>query len=172
MAGEGLPFYVWSKMAAPGQSPWDVGRQRAMRETGSFSYRNAIVREEAGEIVACLIAYGLKDDPASSNHSQIPPMFAPLQQLEDMAAGTWYVNVVATYPGHRGRGHGQALMAVAENAARKAGYRGLSLVVADANVTARRLYEGLGYAEEAQLPMEKEDWQHPGSNWVLYLKAL
>ncbi|HEX6094114.1 MAG TPA: hypothetical protein VFZ07_12215, partial [Dongiaceae bacterium] len=40
-AGEGLPLYLWGKMAAAGESAWDVGRRRAARDEGSFSYRNA-----------------------------------------------------------------------------------------------------------------------------------
>jgi hypothetical protein len=36
-AGEGLPLYLWEKMAKPGETAWDVGRIRAEREQGSFS---------------------------------------------------------------------------------------------------------------------------------------
>jgi len=45
MAGEGLPLYLWTKLAAPGQSPSEVGQERARRESGAFSYRTTIVRE-------------------------------------------------------------------------------------------------------------------------------
>src|SRR5262245_41533083 len=44
-AGEGLPLYLWSRMTEPGESAWDVGRRRAAREEGSFSYRNATIIE-------------------------------------------------------------------------------------------------------------------------------
>ena len=36
MAGEDLPFYLWTGMAEAGEDPWCVGRRRALRETGSF----------------------------------------------------------------------------------------------------------------------------------------
>lgn len=52
LAGEGLPLHLWERMAAPGQSPWDVGRARARRDTGGFSWRNATVREAKGRVVA------------------------------------------------------------------------------------------------------------------------
>ena len=42
-AGEGLPLYLWKKMAEPGETAWEVGRRRAKREDGGFSYRNATV---------------------------------------------------------------------------------------------------------------------------------
>ena len=40
-ASEGLALYLWTKMAGPGGDPWAFGRERASRETGGFSYRNA-----------------------------------------------------------------------------------------------------------------------------------
>ena len=170
-AGEGMPLYLWTRMAEAGQSPWDVGRERAKREEGSFSYRNAVVREEDGRVAACLIGYRLADTPEPHDYGALPPMFVPLQQLEDLAAGTWYVNVVATYPDYRGKGYGTALMSVAERLAAATNSNGMSLVVADANRGARRLYERLGYAERARRPMVKEDWSNPGSEWVLLVRT-
>ena len=51
-AGEGLPLYLWGKLASVGETAWDVGRLRAARETGSFSYRNATIIEHAGHVAA------------------------------------------------------------------------------------------------------------------------
>ena len=172
MAGEGLPLYVWSQMTEGGKSPWDVGRERAMRESGGFSYRNAVVRVQDDRVVAGLIGYPLDDTPAPVDYSDIPAMFVPLQQLEDLAPGTWYVNVLATYPEYRGRGYGRELLAMAEALAQDLGKHGLSIIVADSNTAARRLYERQGYAERARRPMIKATWQHPGSDWVLMLKTL
>ncbi|MGI9385878.1 MAG: hypothetical protein ACR2OX_00465 [Methyloligellaceae bacterium] len=44
-AGEGLPHYLWSEMTEPGERAWDVGRRRARREDGGFSYLNATMIE-------------------------------------------------------------------------------------------------------------------------------
>ncbi|MDZ7841900.1 MAG: GNAT family N-acetyltransferase [Gammaproteobacteria bacterium] len=172
MAGDGMPLYIWSGMAEPGQSPWDVGRARAGRETGSFSYRNAVVLEHDEGVAACLIGYPLENDPAPADYSDIPPMFVPLQQLEDMAPGTWYVNVLATYPEQRGKGFGRGLLEVAEAIAADLGKSGLSIIVSDANAGARRLYERQGYIEKAKRPMVKNGWRNRGANWVLLVKNL
>lgn len=172
MAGEGMPLYLWSNMASGDQSPWEVGRERARRESGGFSFRNSTVREEAGKAVALLVGYPLDDDPEAIDYSGMPPMFVPLQQLEDLAPATWYINVLAAYPEQRGRGFGSELLAIAEAKAIASGKRGLSLVVSDSNTGARRLYERQGYREAAQRPMVKEDFEHPGENWVLLLKDL
>jgi ribosomal protein S18 acetylase RimI-like enzyme len=171
MAGEGLPFYLWSGMGTPDQSPWEVGQERARRETGGFSYRNTIVREEDGRVVASLVGYALDAQPQPTDYTAMPPMFVPLQQLEDRVPGTWYVNVLATYPDFRGNGYGSQLLSVAESIARYTAMRGLSIIVADTNTGARRLYERMGYREEAQRPMVKETWKHPGENWVLLRKS-
>lgn len=98
-------------------------------------------------------------------------MFVPLQQLEDLAPGTWYVNVLATYPSARRKGYGTELLAIAEDLAADCGKRGLSIIVSDANTGARRLYERLGYTEQATRPMVKEQWESPGQNWVLLLNC-
>ncbi len=81
-AGAGLPLHLWSKMAAPGESAWEVGRRRATRPEGGFSYRNATVALHRGECAGCLIGYPLPDEPEPIG-DDMPAMFVPLQELED-----------------------------------------------------------------------------------------
>jgi ribosomal protein S18 acetylase RimI-like enzyme len=101
----------------------------------------------------------------------MPAMFVPLQELENEASGTWYVNVLAAYPEDRGKGHGAALLAIAEKLATDSGRNGLSIIVSDANEGARRLYERCGYREVARRRKVKEDWETPGNHWVLLVKS-
>lgn len=171
-AGEGMPLYLWTGMAGPSESPWAVGRQRALRDSGGFSYRNAVVRDDDGRVVAALIGYPLPDEPEPVDYGDMPPMFVPLQQLEDLVPATWYVNVLATYPEQRGRGYGAELLAIAERLAAETGKQGLSIIVSDANAGARRLYERCGYAEVATRPMVKNGWDNRGDHWVLLKKGL
>jgi ribosomal protein S18 acetylase RimI-like enzyme len=170
MAGEGLPFYLWSQLASGSQSAWDIGQERARRDYGGFSFRNTVVRAESGKVVAALIGYPLDDTPEPVDYSSLPSLFVPLQELEDMAPGTWYVNVLATYPQFRGKGYGSELLGIAESIARDTDKHGLSIIVADTNKAARRLYERAGYREKARRPLVKEQFQHPGKNWVLLVK--
>ncbi|MER6197614.1 GNAT family N-acetyltransferase [Streptomyces sp. NPDC001586] len=58
-----------------------------------------------------------------------------------------YVYDVRVEPGHRGQGHGRALMLLAEHGALAAGARHLALHVVEGNTPARRLYESLGYRD-------------------------
>jgi ribosomal protein S18 acetylase RimI-like enzyme len=170
IAGEGLAAYQWERLAGPGETAWDVGQQRARRETGGFSYRNTVLVDIDGEVCAALIGYPLAEEPEPVDYDELPPMFVPLQQLEDQVPGTWYVNVLAAFPGQRGKGFGGSLLELAEQLASEAGCRGMSLIVSDANVGARRLYERQGYVERDTMPMVKEGWLNPGQNWVLLIK--
>jgi ribosomal protein S18 acetylase RimI-like enzyme len=170
-AGEGMPLYLWGKLAEPGESAWDVGRRRAAREEGSFSYRNATMIEHDGQIAGCLIGYEISDEPAPiAEH--MPPMFVGLQELENLAPGTWYVNVLAVQPAFRNQGLGTRLLARADETARALGKRGLSVIVSDDNAGARRLYERSGYAMRATRAMVKDDWQNDGESWVLLTKSI
>lgn len=171
-AGDGLPLYLWETMAEDGESPWDVGRKRAQREEGAFSYRNALVAEVGGKVAACMIRYGIPDEPGPIDYETMPVLFVPLQELENEAPGTWYVDVLAAYPEYRGRGLGTRMLAAAEREGAQKGYRGTSLIVSDANPGARRLYERCGYVEQATRPMVKDDWENEGRTWVLLTKDL
>src|SRR5215467_10467579 len=126
-AGEGLPSYLWSKMAPPGETAQDIGRKRAARETGSFSYRNATIIEHAGRAAGALIGYVIPDvsEPIPSD---MPAMFVPLQELENLAPGTWYVNVLAVLPQARDLGLGTELLRIADENGRKLGKRSMSVI--------------------------------------------
>ena len=170
-AGEGLPLYLWSKMAGPGETPEEVGLKRAQRETGSFSYRNATIVEHEGRAAGALIGYPIPEAPEPIT-SDMPAMFVPLQELENLAPSTWYVNVLAVLPSFRKLGLGTAMLRLADETGRKLGMSGMSVIVSDANRGARRLYESLGYREVARRTMVKEDWSNDGKEWVLLTKEI
>jgi ribosomal protein S18 acetylase RimI-like enzyme len=166
---EGLPLYWWGKLTEPGETAWEVGRKRAARNDGSFSYRNATVIEYEGRAVGTLIGYEIADHPGPIA-ADMPAMFVPLQELENLAPGTWYVNVLATLPGYRNLGLGSGLLRLAEETGRDLGKRGMSVIVSDTNIAARRLYERSGYRESARRTMIKEDWINEGREWLLLTK--
>jgi ribosomal protein S18 acetylase RimI-like enzyme len=122
-------------------------------------------------VVAALVGYPLADEPKPIDYAATPPMFRALEELEGLAPATWYVNVLATYPEQRGKGHGAQLLGAADRIAADLGCGGLSIIVSDSNKGARRLYERCGYRFRARRPMVKEDWENPGRNWVLLTKV-
>jgi len=170
-AGEGMPLYLWSKLAGTHETAWEVGRMRAARESGSFSYRNTTVLNHDGRSVGCLIGYEIADEKMPVP-PDTPGMFVPLQELENEAPGTWYVNVLAVLPDHRSRGFGSDLLRLADERGRELGKRGMSVIVSNSNSGARRLYEKHGYRESGRRKMIKEGWINEGQEWVLLTKAL
>ena len=170
-ASEGLALYLWTEIAGAGRDPWMIGRERVRSETLGVSYRNAVIAEQSGQPTSGLIGYPLRDNPKPTSE-ELPAVLVPLRELTHLALDTWYVHVLAAYPKYRGRGHGSALLALADNFAAAGEMTGLSLIVSDTNAGARKLYEHCGYREAAQCMMVKEHWQHPGTNWVLMRKDL
>ena len=155
----------------PGEAGWDVGRRRAAREEGSFSYRNATIIEHDGQCAGCLIGYAIPDNPEPVP-DDMPAMFTPLQELENLAPGTWYLNVLAVQPQFRGQGLGTRFLGLADETARVSGKRGISVIISDANIGARRLYERCGYKQSATRLMVKENWENEGQSWVLLTKDI
>jgi ribosomal protein S18 acetylase RimI-like enzyme len=141
IAGHGLPAYVWSLSAEEGQEPIEAGARRAAREDGNFSYRNAVVVEEDGEVVTMVLAYRLPDVGDDASLDEVPEVLRPLLELEFLAPGTFYVNGLATLPRYRGRGLASMLLDAARELAAEAGCDELSIQVFEQNEGALGLYE-------------------------------
>jgi ribosomal protein S18 acetylase RimI-like enzyme len=144
MASRGLASYNWRLMAEAHQAPFEVGRARAMRETGDFSYRNAHIAEVDGAPAGVLIGYVLPDPYDAALIAKASEMFRPLAELESEAAGRWYINVLAVYPEYRGHGIGNALLTHADAVGRIAP-KGMAIIVASQNESALKLYRRAGY---------------------------
>lgn len=168
-ASEGLALCLWTQLAGCGGDPWQVGRSRVSAEARGISYRNALIAELSGKTVGALIGYPL-GDKAESIEPALPALLVPLHELMNMAPDTWYVHALAAYPEHRGGGLGTELLAHAGKLAADAAKPALSLIVSDTNAGARRLYERNGFRETARRRMVKQEWRHPGSEWVLMTK--
>jgi len=162
-AGAGIPRWLWASLAAPGQEPDEIGLERIRRDDTAISWRLTWVAEQGGVPAGCLVATRLPDTPPPFPRD-LPPMFVPLQQLEDLAAGTGHIHMIATAPAFRRSGIGDALMTFADS---ERGSGGMSLIVADANAAAQRLYRRHGYSVTARRAMVKEGWMGAGAEWLL-----
>lgn len=171
MAADDLPLHFWKKSVGPEGDPLAYGRERAARESGNFSYRNAWLAEVDGEVAACLLGYPAEDEPGPID-PETPAIFVPLLELEALAPGSWYLNVLATYDRFRGQGCGSALLAQAEAVARRMGRKTISLIAEDTHVDALRLYAAKGFREVARRPVVKGDWGVDASEWILFTKSL
>lgn len=168
MAGHGLPLHVWTELAGPDEDPWALGRAR---QAGKAREGQIVVVDHGAGAVACLTGYRIGAAPVPVG-PDVPALFRPLLELENAAPDSWYVNVLAVYPEARGEGLGSRLLAVAERIGRAEGASAMSVIVADDNPGARRLYERSGYAEAARRPCETDGWDGATREWVLLTKPL
>jgi ribosomal protein S18 acetylase RimI-like enzyme len=171
IAGEGMPASMWSTMTAPGQSLFELGRERARRDTGGFSYRNAVVAE-IGEVVACLVGYRLDDPYDLSGLDEMPELVRPLVLLEAKAPGSWYINVLAAFPEVQRQGLGRQLLDIAERKGREMGAPAVSVIVGTWNEGAGRLYARAGFAPLANEPAILPPGFAHKDDWVLMVKPL
>ena len=165
LASEGMVRRFWAEMAEPGEDVFAVGARRAARDEGAFSWRNGWIAELGGMVAGLLVGYRIGDAPEPVDEA--PAMVRGLVELENAALGSWYVNVLATYAPHRGCGVGTALL---RQATRLAEGTAMSLIVADGNATARRLYEGFGFVETERRPIVHDGWESDSREWVLMLR--
>ena len=170
MAGEGFASYFWGTMAEAGQSPIEIGRSRALRDTGSFSWRNAHIADVDGAAAGALIGYVIDDPVDPAEIAKTPEMMRPLAELEALAPGHWYVNVLAVHPEFRKHGVGAALLAHADVLGKAAGAKGMAIIVASENDRAVRLYHRVGYREVARRPIRPFPGYKRGGDWVLLTK--
>ena len=167
-AGEGLPLYIWKGLAVHGKDPWEVGRAR---QEDKVREGQIVVVDFGNGAVAGLTGYviGSEPDPIGDD---FPALFRPLQELENKALDSWYVNVLACYPEHRGQGLGTRLLDVADDLGTAQGVNRMSVIVADSNRSAQRLYERHGYREVASRKCVKEEWVTDTEHWVLLTKSM
>lgn len=149
IAGEGIPHWLWSQNTAENRTPLEIGTERAQRESGGFSYKNARVAENAGRVLGMVLSYPIIEAPDEDIDS-LPDPIAPFVELEMKSAGTWYINALAVFPGHRSAGLGSLLMEAVDTAASTSGFSRLSIQVYGQNSGAARLYKRLGFRETAR----------------------
>jgi len=174
IAGEGIPTFLWSQQVKDGQTPLDVGTERAARADANFSYRNAVVAHFEGKIAGMLLAYRLPPPSAEdlAELPQIPALLRPLVELEYQVPGSFYVNALAVFAPYRGSGIGVSLLTIAEARAKAAGCDRLSVQVFAENEGAWRLYERCGYGVVDRRPIIAHDCYPYSTEVLLMTRAL
>ncbi|MGR2740183.1 GNAT family N-acetyltransferase [Billgrantia sp. Q4P2] len=171
VAGEGIPAYLWERMADPGEDVMAFGARRVAGTESGFSYINAHVAECDGVIAGMLLGYRLPDPYETGPLDEIPAVVRSLVEMEALVPGSWYVNAVATDSACRGQGVGRMLMEEADRLAADSHATTLSLIVAEQNAAAHRLYEKLGYQVHARRPIVPFPGCPHTGDWLLMTKA-
>lgn len=167
IAGEGLPSTIWAAQASGGEGPLDVGRMRAARSDGLFSWTNAIIAELDGQTAGAVVSYLIPEDAKGFDEST-HPMVRPLVALEEQASRTRFVSVLATYEDFRGHGAARAMI---EKVEAMPGPEGMSIITSDNNISARTFYGARGYVPKCTKPAIHADWTTKVNEWVLMAKS-
>lgn len=172
LAGEGMPFYYWQTLCAPGQQVIDLGTNRAERERGDFSYRNARICRHQGEVAGSLIAFRL-DDPYDTGDLEAEPAYIrPLVELEAEASGSWYINVLAVYEPFRRKGIASALLRDCLLRGKAAGAKSICLITHSTNQPAMDFYRLWGFRQLAEKPAILIPNIIEGGDWLLLSRPL
>ena len=173
LAGEGIPEYLWQQMAGENETAMEVGIRRVSSENIAFSYsKTRVCEEEEENVLGMLIAYRLPTPYPIDVADDFPEIVRPLVQLEARAPGSWYINAVATYPEHQGRGVASLLIEDSVERARLLGCHQASLIVASENEQAKRLYVRFGFNDVASRPVIPYPGCLHGGNWVLMARTI
>lgn len=168
IAGEGIPAFFWEQSKEDGEELLDVGARNAASEHANFSYRNAHCALIDNAISGMLLAYRLPEAEAAQDLGAFPEFIRPLIELEQCVPGSFYINMLATYPRYRGRGVGTGLMKIVDRLAAEAGCATISVEVFEQNAGALRLYQRLGYRVVEQRDVVAHSC-HPYTGRVLLL---
>lgn len=172
-ASRGLALWLWSTLRAPGQSSIEVGRHRIRTVTASpLHYGAFTVAEIDGACAGALTGRMIPLPYHRGDSADLPEVYRPVLELEAVAAGSWYLNVVAVYPEFRGQGIGSALLGKAEEIASLAGAPRISLLVEEANAGALKLYLKHGFREWARRPYIPFPGSLDEGDWILLKRDL
>jgi GNAT superfamily N-acetyltransferase len=151
IAGAGIPQWLWSGMAEPGEEVFEVGERRARRTTGGFSWINAIVADHGGAVIGMILGYPI--DPDASDLAELPPILRPFAELERLVPGSWYINAFALFEPWRSRGVGSRLLEAAEARARAAKCKQISVQTFSATPRAEAFYLRHGFRRVDTRPL-------------------
>ncbi|MDZ5697737.1 GNAT family N-acetyltransferase [Chelativorans sp. M5D2P16] len=144
IAAHGFASWLWYGAVMRGEvdTAMERGRLRMRDARNHDSWKNALVAEIDGEVVGASIGFRV---PESILQEEPPhPALAPLLALQQRAVGNWFVDSLAVYRAHRGKGIARALLG--HEVSRGEG-RPLSLIAESCNATALRLYEAFGFRQ-------------------------
>lgn len=170
ISSDGVADYIWSKMAEPGEDILDVGQRRYERRNTAFSFENCTMIEASGRPLGMLSAFPMHLDPAAPPDPDPDPVLAPYADLEEDES--FYICSVALFPEFRGQGYGTRLMSHAESLAGARGLAKMSLIAAENNTGAKRLYDRLGYREVARAAIVPHPLIHLDGDALLMVKTL
>jgi ribosomal protein S18 acetylase RimI-like enzyme len=168
IAGEGIPAWFWKQSAAEASSIVDAGAEKLLSETDNFSYRNVHLAVVDGRVAGMILAYRLPDEDDAEDLDELPEFIRPMVELEQCVPGSFYINMIATFPQYRNMSIGTKLMGMVDSLASDAACSISSIEVFAQNEGALRLYQRLGYELAEKRPVVPHEC-HPYDGELLLL---
>jgi ribosomal protein S18 acetylase RimI-like enzyme len=134
----------------------------ASLKNNQYSYENMLVWDDGG-IQGMINCYNGADLQAlrAPFLEFISSMYNVFVQPEDETqAGEYYIDCLAVYPEHQGKGIGKKLISGLSNYAKAKGYNKLGLLVKKDNSAAIRLYSGLNFKVVDDRIFMGDDYHH------------
>ncbi len=173
MASRRLTSFLWNIQATEGQSGLEIGRDLIRVKSDYFAhYKNWQVAESDGQTVGGLNGYILSQQPSGPGSSDMPECVKPLNELKDVAQGSWYIAAAAAHSEVRGQGVGKAILQEAERLARCAKCQRLTLMVGSFNTHAHQIYLRSGFKEWERRKFLPFDGSDSHGSWILMVKTL
>lgn len=173
IASRGIVSWIWSDLAAPGQTSIEVGRDRirALTEVRSH-HANWHVACVGSRTIGGFFGLRLAAAPETVDWTEVSDILRPLEEMEHLAQGCWLLQAVALFPEFRGQGLARPLLEEAEAAARVSGATRIVLQVEEINQTACQSYLRFGYHEWARRPYVPFPGSRDSGDWILMAKDL
>jgi ribosomal protein S18 acetylase RimI-like enzyme len=172
-ASRRMASWYWSELAEPGQSWFDIGRERirSLPERPSY-HSNWHVAELDGRTIGAFFGFQLEAAPDVMDWTGVLDCLRPMVEMEHVAQGCWLLQAIALFPEYRNRGFSRALLTEAEAAARASGAQRIVLQVEEINQTAVIAYQRAGYHEWTRRPYVSFPGSDDSGDWILMAKDL
>jgi ribosomal protein S18 acetylase RimI-like enzyme len=135
------------------------------------SYQHCWIAQRGPRVIGMVHAYpidSLADAPTDPRlTADRVAVLAPFTALVEEAHGSYYINFVAVYPGGRGGGIGNRLLAQAMSDAQQQGFAEVSLIVFEQNRRAVALYLRLGFEIVSRRPVVPHALVHHSGDLLL-----
>ncbi|MEP1208037.1 MAG: GNAT family N-acetyltransferase [Rhizobiaceae bacterium] len=174
IAGHGLSQWHWQQQVGgegdgggEDDNAWLALSAAAMaRDDFPPGWTNSVIAERGGKTVGAAGGY-LTEDNGEKIGTLPAPLFEPLYELFQLAAGDWLLDWLAVEPAAQGQGIGGSLVDKCLVKAKASGAAQASLVVEDTNIPALKLYHSRGFQQRDQRPYIPFNETSRTQNWLL-----
>jgi len=170
LAGHGISQWFWQRAVERGEAKdaLDFGRSRFASDE-IFAWRNAYVAVFDDMIAGSITSYVMPesvDDELAELKNSAPP-FAPVFELNELAANHWFIDSFAVFEPDQGNGWGNALLKNCLLRGKHSGAKRAMLVCEDTNISARALYEKHEFYEVNERPFIDFGLNQNVKKWLL-----